>query len=158
MGVEIEKGDNKMRTYYIEVERQGWALAVVKVEAETYEEAELKALKALHATDDLSEIDENSVKERVANGDIDYVIDENGDEIELEDEENEESKSVYKLYMEDESGFENIYTYYDYQVVLSKAMQIWDNGEGGYCKVSIHEVASEDDEISEENQIWEAHH
>ena len=73
------------KTYYIEIERQGWTLAVVKVKAETYEEAELKALKALHANDDLSEIDEDSVKERVKSGDIDYVIDENGNEIDVEE-------------------------------------------------------------------------
>ena len=73
------------KTYYIEVERQGWALAIVKVRAKTYEEAELKALKALHANDDLSEIDEDSIKERVKSGDIDYVIDENGNEIDVEE-------------------------------------------------------------------------
>lgn len=150
-----------MKTYYIQIERQGNLMWTVKVNANSYEEAEYKALKACHDTDDISETSEESIKEQIVNGDIDVIIDEHGYEIDLDeivDSESEEPKCVYKLYMQDESGFENTYNYYDYQVVLGKAMQIWDNGEGGYCKVSIHEVASEDDEISEENQIWEAHH
>ena len=72
-----------MKTYYIEIERQGWPLAVVKVTAENYEEAEHKALKALHVTDEISELPEENVFERIQSGDIDYVIDENGDEIDV---------------------------------------------------------------------------
>ena len=45
-----------MRTFFIEVERQGWTLAVVKVEAETLDEAINKALRAIHSADDISEI------------------------------------------------------------------------------------------------------
>ena len=33
-----------MKTYYIEIERQGYTLAVIKVEASTYEEAKLKGI------------------------------------------------------------------------------------------------------------------
>lgn len=67
-------------------------------------------------------------------------------------------KPIYKLYMQDESGFENIYIYYNYDKVMEDALRIWDNEEGGYCRVSVHEVASEDEEISVANRIWEAHH
>ena len=74
-----------MKTYYIEIERQGWTLAVVKVEAETYEQAELKALKALHANDDISETSQERVIEALDNGEIEYVLDEDGCEIDPED-------------------------------------------------------------------------
>lgn len=148
-----------MQTYYIEIEGQcSNVLAVIKVKAENEDEAKLKALKALHATEDIYSISKEEAKNLVDDGEVDYMLDEDGCEIELEDEENAESKSVYKLYMQDESGFENIYTYYDYDKVMEDAIRIWDNEEGGYCKMSVHEVASEDDEISEDNRIWEAHH
>ncbi len=74
-----------MRTYYIEIERQGWTLAVIKVEANSYEEAELKALKALHANDDISETSRERVIEALDNGTIEYVLDEDGCEIDPED-------------------------------------------------------------------------
>jgi len=73
------------KTYYIQIERQGWTLAVVKVKAKTYEEAEHKALKALHMNDDISEASEESVKASIDSGDIDYVIDENGNEIDTDE-------------------------------------------------------------------------
>lgn len=74
-----------MRTYYIEIERQGWTLAIVKVEADSYEQAELKALKALHATDDISETSRERAIEALDNGTIEYVLDEDGCEIDPED-------------------------------------------------------------------------
>lgn len=74
-----------MRTYYIEIERQGWTLAIVKVEADNYEQAELKALKALHATDDISETSRERTIEALDNGTIEYVLDEDGCEIDPED-------------------------------------------------------------------------
>ena len=147
-----------MRTYYIEIERQGWTLAVVKVEAETYEEAELKALKALHDTDDISEIDEEAVKERVKSGDIDYVIDEDGCEIDLEDEDKGEVK--YLIYMVDESGFDYDYDYDNQDEAVMEALRLWEDGEGGYSQISVHElkVGETVNDISEENQIWYADH
>lgn len=75
-----------MKTYYIEFERQGWSLAVIKVQAESYEQAKLKAFEALHATDEISEISEEAAEERVASGELNYILDENGDEIDIEDE------------------------------------------------------------------------
>lgn len=150
-----------MKTYYIQIERQGNLMWTVKVNANSYEEAEYKALKAIHDTDDISETSEENIREQIENGYLDTVIDEHGYEVDLDEimeEDGVQPESIYKLYMQDESGFENTYIYYDYQTVLGKALQIWDNGEGGYCRVSIHEVANEDDEISEENQIWYTDH
>ena len=74
-----------MKTYYIEIERQGYTLAVIKVNANSYEEAELKALKALHATDDINETSQERVIDALNNGEIEYVLDEDGCEIDPED-------------------------------------------------------------------------
>lgn len=71
------------KTYYIQIERQGNTLAVVKVEASSKEEAELKALKAYHATDDISEISKDDAHNILDSGEIDYILDEDGDETEL---------------------------------------------------------------------------
>lgn len=70
-----------MRTYYMTIERQGYTLAVVKVEAESYEEAQLKASKVWTDNDDIGEISEESALERLQSGDMDYIIGENGEEI-----------------------------------------------------------------------------
>ena len=77
-------------TYYIQFERQGNLLAIVKVEAETYEEAECKACRALHSYDDISETDGRYACEAVYEGVIDYIMDENGDEIDIDTDEEEE--------------------------------------------------------------------
>lgn len=74
-----------MKTYYISIERQGNVMWVVKVKASSYEEAEAKALKAVHLNDDITDIDEETVKDMLQNGDIDFVIDEEGDEIDIEE-------------------------------------------------------------------------
>ena len=74
-----------MKTYYIEIERQGWTAAIVMVRANTYEEAELKALKALHGTDEISETSKERAIEALNNGDIECILDENGCEIDPED-------------------------------------------------------------------------
>ena len=78
-----------MRTYYIELERQGNILAVVKVEAESFGEAKLKALEAWHANDDIGEISFEQATFALESGEIDYIIDDDGDESDLEDEEGE---------------------------------------------------------------------
>lgn len=69
------------KTYYIEIERQGCTLALVKVKAESYEEAEYKALLALHAGDDISEI----TKQQAMMSDAAYIIDENGTETDIDE-------------------------------------------------------------------------
>lgn len=76
-----------MRTYYIEFERQGYTLAIVKVEAESFEEAKLKAFEAWHANDDIGEISAEQATAALESGEIDYIIDEDGFEIDPEDEE-----------------------------------------------------------------------
>ena len=73
-----------MKTYYIEFERQGWSLAIIKVQAESYEQAKLKAFEALHANDEISEISEEAAEEKVASGELSYILDENGDEIDVD--------------------------------------------------------------------------
>lgn len=82
----IEKAKPKTRTYYITVERQGYTLAVVKVEAESYDEAERKALLALHANDDIEELTKEQARAIVKSEDGLYMIDENGDEVDLDEE------------------------------------------------------------------------
>lgn len=74
-----------MKTYYIEIERQGTTMVIVKVNANSYEEAELKALKAWHANDDISETSQERAIEALNNGEIEYVLDEDGCEIDPED-------------------------------------------------------------------------
>lgn len=75
-----------MKTYYIEIEGQGsMVLAVVKVEAENEEEAKLKALKALHATEDIYSITKEEAQNILDNGDIDYMLDEDGSEIDIDE-------------------------------------------------------------------------
>ena len=74
-----------MKTYYIEFERQGWTLAVVKVEADTYEEAVYKALLALHDNDDISPIPAEMARKRLEDGDIDWIVGEDGNEISLDE-------------------------------------------------------------------------
>lgn len=78
-----------MKKYYISIERQGSIMWVVKVNASSYEEAETKALKAVHLNDDITDIDEETVKDMLQNGDIDFIIDEEGDEIGIDEEEND---------------------------------------------------------------------
>lgn len=68
-----------MRTFFIEVERQGWTLAVVKVEAETLDEAINKALRAIHSADDISEIFPEAIQDFAG-----IIIDENGDEADID--------------------------------------------------------------------------
>ena len=85
-----DNGYETQKTYYIQIERQGWTLAVIKVKAKSYQEAECKALKAWHATDDISEISKESAEQELENGSIDYIIDENGDEIDPEEEDAQE--------------------------------------------------------------------
>ena len=151
-----------MKTYYIEIERQGNVLWVVRVEANSYQEAELKALKAIHMNDDIYAADEDSVKSMLENGEIDYIIDEDGCEIDIDELEDEEELTEEKfiVYMQDESGFENDYEYNNQDEAIAEAIRIWNNGDGGFQKVSVHQVRKEQsvEDICKENQIWYADH
>lgn len=144
-----------MKTYYIEIERQGYTLAVIKVEAETYQEAELKALKALHANDDISEISEESALERLQSGDIDYMIDEDGCEVDLDDlEETDEPKEIYMVKCVTEKGKERIYQHKDQESAIARARSYWNDGDSEYSKITVHEVMSTEDELNDKNCIW----
>ena len=75
-----------METYYIEIEGQcSMVLAVIKVQAENEDEAKLKALKALHATEDIYSISEEEAKQLVDDGEVDYMLDEDGSEIDIDE-------------------------------------------------------------------------
>lgn len=142
-----------MKTYYIEIERQGYTLAIVKVEADNYEQAQLKALKALHLNDDISEISEDTAYDRLQLGDIDYIIDEDGNEIDLEDLEDvdEDSGEIsYILYTQDESWFENEYKFTNLDNAIKEAKRIWGDGENGYCVVAVYD--------NRDNRLWYADH
>lgn len=76
-----------MRTYYITVKRQGYTLAVVKVEAESYDEAERKALLALHVNDDIEELTKEQARAVVESEEGLFMIDEDGTEIDFSEEE-----------------------------------------------------------------------
>ena len=83
----IEREANDMKTYYIEIEEQcSMVLALIKVEAENEEEAKLKALKALHATQDIYSITEEEAQNLIDSGEIDYMLDEDGCEIGVDEE------------------------------------------------------------------------
>lgn len=84
--IEVAKDLISKSTHYISIERQGSVMWVVKVNASNREEAEAKALKAVHLNDDITEEDEETVKDMLQNGDIDFVIDEEGDEIDIDEE------------------------------------------------------------------------
>lgn len=74
-------------TYYISIERQGSVMWVVKVNASSREEAEAKALKAIHSNDDILEVTEEQAKENL-NPEIGlFLMDENGNEVDLDKEE-----------------------------------------------------------------------
>ncbi len=78
-----------MKTYYIKIEEQGCVVAIVKVNANSYQEAELKALKALHATENISEISKEEAEAEFESGNVDVMIDEDGCEIDLDELEGE---------------------------------------------------------------------
>ena len=81
----IRKATAEFKTRYISIERQGNVMWLIKTEASSYEEAEAKALKAIHANDDISEVTKEQAKE-AADPEIGlYIIDENGDEVDDEE-------------------------------------------------------------------------
>ena len=83
-------GKTKKQTYYIEIERQGSPMWVVKVEATSKEEAEAKALRAIHETDDIYDVSREAVQDMLDEGSIDYIIDEDGYEIDIDGNDYEE--------------------------------------------------------------------
>lgn len=144
-----------MKTYYIEIERQGYTLAVIKVEAESYQEAKLKALEAWHANDDISEISEESALDRLQSGDIDYMIDEDGCEIDLDDlEETDEPKEIYVVKCVEEKGNTKVYQHKDQDSAIARARSYWNDGDSEYSKITVHEVMSIEDELNDKNCIW----
>ena len=75
-----------MKTYYIQIsDCQNNTIAVVAVEAENKQEAQNKALRAIHVNDDISTITKSDVEEMLDNGEIEYVIDEDGCEVDIDD-------------------------------------------------------------------------
>lgn len=78
-----------IKPYYIQIEEQGNLLAVVRVEASSRTEAEQKALRAYHGTEELSEVSPSEARDMLDLGEIDYAIDEDGCELDEEDIEND---------------------------------------------------------------------
>lgn len=69
-----------MKPYYIEIESQGFLVAIVKVEADSFEQAEYKALKALHCCDDIYQVSEDLALTHAKEGCM-GILDEDGCEI-----------------------------------------------------------------------------
>lgn len=144
-----------MRTYYMTIERQGYTLAVVKVEAESYEQAQLKASKVWTDNDDIGEISEESALERLQSGDIDFIIDEDGTEIHLDDlEETDEPKESYIVKCVTEKGKTKVYQHKDQDSAIARARSYWNDGDSDYSKITVHEVMSAEDELNDKNCIW----
>ena len=75
-----------MKTYYIEIEGYcSTVLALVKVEATNIEDAKRKAMAAYHANEDVYEISEEEARTILENKEIDYMIDEDGSEIDIDE-------------------------------------------------------------------------
>lgn len=71
--------------YFIRIERQGNTMWIVKVhDAHSYEEAESKALKAIHIDDDIDEISREEAESEIEDGQV-ILIDETGTEISLDE-------------------------------------------------------------------------
>lgn len=71
--------------YFIRIERQGNTMWIVKVhDAHSYEEAECKALKAIHIDDDIDEISREQAESEIEDGEV-ILIDETGTEIDLDE-------------------------------------------------------------------------
>lgn len=71
-----------MKTYYIQIDDcQNNPQAIVKVKAANEEEAQAKALEALHIDDSIYTIDKDDAKRMADDGFI--IIDEDGEEVEF---------------------------------------------------------------------------
>ena len=82
--LKVDNTINARKIYYIEIERQGGlVLAVVKVDAASCEEAKAKALRAIHETDDIYDVSREAVQDMLDEGSIDYIIDEDGCETDI---------------------------------------------------------------------------
>lgn len=79
------------KTYYIEIEAQDNVELIVKVSAENLTEAEGKAAKAYLASRDFYPMNLNDARMTAEEEGI-IVVDEDGSEIDLEDEEDEEDE------------------------------------------------------------------
>ena len=74
---EVKTNTYYIKPYYIQIEEQGNLLAVVRVEASSRTEAEQKALRAYHGTEELSEVSPSEARDMLDEGYLDYAIDEN---------------------------------------------------------------------------------
>ena len=83
--LKVDNTINARKIYYIEIERQGNTLGVIKVNAANDQEATLKALLALHSCDTISTITKEVACSRIEEGYINYIIDEDGGELSVED-------------------------------------------------------------------------
>ena len=165
-GCEV-KGERNMsvcciRDYFIKIEDcQNNVIAVVKVLAENEKEAEVKALAALHKTQSISEVDKKEVKDLLETNEIDYVLDEEGDEADVdeiyeEDSTDEEVEEKYILHLvNDQEEVENS-DYSEIEEAIAEACQVWNDGECEYKEVSVHCVSADSDEsvLNEETRIW----
>lgn len=77
------------KPYYIMIEEQGNLLGVVRVEASSTTEAEQKALRAYHGTEELTEISPSEARDMLDEGYLNYAIDEDGCEIDEDDVQND---------------------------------------------------------------------
>ena len=145
-----------MKTYYIEIEEQGYTVALVKVDANQLQEAELKALKALHATNNICEISKEDAKARLESGDIEYIIDEDGCEVDLD--ETDKPSEIYIVKCVVQSREERIYQHNDKDSAIARAISYWNDGVVDYSKITVHEVMNIDDELSDKNCIWSSDH
>lgn len=95
-----------MKTFYIQIDDcQNNTQAIVKVEATDLKEAQAKALRAIHISDDIFAIDKEEALDMVKEGYT--LIDEEGCETDIDDEEDEENPLV--SYDVDDNGVLHIY-------------------------------------------------
>lgn len=76
------------KKFFVRVEDcQNNIIAVVQVEAQDEEDAKIRAMKALHPDDSFIIIEKEEAVENLENGEVNCVIDEDGDEVDLEEDE-----------------------------------------------------------------------
>jgi len=155
-----------LRDYFIKIEDcQNNVIAVVKVLAENEKEAEVKALSALHKTQSISEVNKQEVKDLLETNQIDYVLDEEGDEADVDEiyeedsEEEEEISEKFILHTVSKTGFVSDTEYSDQVKATRDAVNAWNEGDSDYEEVSVHGIKVTDSacDISEQTRIWYAH-
>ena len=138
-----------MKTYYIEIKEQGYIDVLVKVNASSHQEAELKALKTLYSVDSVCKISKKDAKAKLKSGNIDYAIDEDGCAITLD-----ESPEIYIVKCVTKSGEERTYQHdNDQDGAIARARSYWNAGDSEYSKITVHKVMSADEELNDTNCI-----